>query len=54
MNTETHGDRRRFRRLGGIVVLGVDSNYTEIVIGLAIVLAVVVDQAKHRLTARVR
>jgi ribose/xylose/arabinose/galactoside ABC-type transport system permease subunit len=38
----------------GIVVLGVDSNYTEIVIGLAIVLAVVVDQAKHRLTARVR
>lgn len=35
----------------GIVVLGVDSNYTNIVIGLAIVIAVVVDQAKLRLTA---
>jgi ribose/xylose/arabinose/galactoside ABC-type transport system permease subunit len=34
----------------GILVLGIDSNYTNIVIGLAIVLAVVVDQAKHRLT----
>ncbi len=31
-----------------IVVLGIDSNYTNIVIGLAIVLAVVVDQAKSR------
>ncbi|MGE3106996.1 MAG: ABC transporter permease [Phycisphaerales bacterium] len=31
-----------------IVVLGIDSNYTNIVIGLAIVLAVVVDQAKAR------
>lgn len=36
----------------GIVVLGIDSNYTNIVIGLAIVLAVVVDQAKFRLTGR--
>lgn len=36
----------------GIVVLGIDSNYTNIVLGLAIVLAVVVDQAKARLTAR--
>jgi ribose/xylose/arabinose/galactoside ABC-type transport system permease subunit len=34
----------------GIVVLGIDSNYTNIVIGLAIVLAVVVDQAKARIT----
>jgi ribose/xylose/arabinose/galactoside ABC-type transport system permease subunit len=33
-----------------IVVLGIDSNYTNIVIGLAIVVAVVVDQAKARLT----
>ncbi|MBL8764934.1 MAG: ABC transporter permease [Phycisphaerae bacterium] len=32
----------------GIVVLGVDSNYTNIVIGLAIVAAVVIDQVKHR------
>jgi ribose/xylose/arabinose/galactoside ABC-type transport system permease subunit len=38
----------------GIVVLGVDSNYTSIVIGLAIVIAVVVDQAKQGLTARKR
>lgn len=34
-----------------IVVLGIDSNYTNIVIGLAIVLAVVVDQAKARFVA---
>ncbi|MBX3357612.1 MAG: ABC transporter permease [Phycisphaeraceae bacterium] len=34
----------------GIVVLGIDSNYTNIVIGMAIVLAVVVDQTKHRLS----
>lgn len=32
-----------------IVVLGIDSSYTDIVIGLAIVLAVVVDQTKARL-----
>lgn len=36
----------------GIVVLGVDSNYTNIVIGLAIVVAVVVDQAKARVGRR--
>ncbi len=36
----------------GIIVLGVDSNYTNIVIGLAIVIAVVVDQAKQGLTRR--
>lgn len=37
----------------GFEVLQIDSNYRQIVIGLAIVLAVVVDQAKHRLmTAR--
>jgi ribose/xylose/arabinose/galactoside ABC-type transport system permease subunit len=35
----------------GIIVLGVDSNYTNIVIGLAIILAVVIDQAKLRLTS---
>ncbi|MBC7773109.1 MAG: ABC transporter permease, partial [Pyrinomonadaceae bacterium] len=38
----------------GIVVLGIDSNYTNIVIGLAIVLAVVVDQTKTRLFAKAR
>ncbi len=38
----------------GIVVLGVNSNYTSIVIGLAIVIAVVVDQTKQGLTARRR
>lgn len=37
----------------GIVILGL-SNYTNIVIGLVIVLAVVVDQAKQRLTSNVR
>ncbi len=36
----------------GFDVLGIDSNYRQIVIGLAIVLAVVVDQTKHRLFAR--
>ncbi|MCA3004600.1 MAG: ABC transporter permease [Planctomycetaceae bacterium] len=35
-----------------ILVLGIDQNYKEIVIGLAIVLAVVVDQAKQRWTAK--
>ncbi len=35
----------------GIVVLGIDSNYKLIIIGLAIIIAVVVDQAKQRLTA---
>ena len=34
----------------GFDVLGLDQNYRQIVIGLAIVLAVVVDQAKYRLT----
>lgn len=34
-----------------ILILGIDQNYKEIVIGLAIVLAVVVDQTKHRLLA---
>ena len=33
----------------GFEVLGIDSSYRQIVIGLAIVLAVVVDQTKHRL-----
>lgn len=33
----------------GIVVLGIDSNYKLIIVGLAIVIAVVVDQAKQRL-----
>lgn len=32
----------------GFDVLGIDSNYRQIVIGLAIVLAVVIDQTKHR------
>jgi len=36
----------------GIVVLNIDSSYKLIIVGLAIILAVVVDQAKHRLTAR--
>lgn len=40
--------------VNGIVVLGIDSNYTNIVIGLAIVLAVVVDQTKTRLFAKGR
>lgn len=35
-----------------IVVLGIDANYTNIVIGLAIVLAVVVDQLKTRFSGR--
>lgn len=35
----------------GIVVLGIDSNYKLIIVGMAIVVAVVVDQAKQRLTA---
>jgi ribose/xylose/arabinose/galactoside ABC-type transport system permease subunit len=34
----------------GIVVLEIDSNYKLIIIGLAIIIAVVVDQAKQRLT----
>ena len=34
----------------GFDVLGLDQNYRQIVIGMAIVLAVVVDQAKYRLT----
>jgi ribose/xylose/arabinose/galactoside ABC-type transport system permease subunit len=34
----------------GIVVLRIDSNYTNIVIGLSIIIAVIVDQAKHRLS----
>lgn len=38
----------------GIVVLGIDQNYTQIIIGLAIVIAVVVDQAKHRFAAGAR
>ncbi|MBL8991594.1 MAG: ABC transporter permease [Phycisphaerae bacterium] len=38
----------------GFDVLGIDSNYRQIVIGLAIVLAVVVDQAKQRVLARRR
>lgn len=37
-----------------ILMIGIDQSYKEIVIGLAIVFAVVVDQAKHRLTARGR
>lgn len=36
----------------GIVVLEIDSNYKLIIVGFAIILAVVVDQAKHRLTGR--
>lgn len=32
----------------GMIVLGIDQNYTQIVMGLAIVIAVVVDQAKSR------
>jgi ribose transport system permease protein len=35
----------------GILVLHINSNYTNIVIGLSIIVAVIVDQAKHRLTA---
>lgn len=35
-----------------IIMIGIDQAYKEIVIGMAIVLAVVVDQAKQRLTAR--
>lgn len=38
----------------GFDVLGIDSNYRQIVIGLAIVLAVVIDQAKHRFFAAKR
>ncbi|MBC7834932.1 MAG: ABC transporter permease [Phycisphaerales bacterium] len=38
----------------GIIVLGIPSAYTDIVIGVAIVLAVVVDQSKHRLSGRAR
>ncbi|MFN0012601.1 MAG: ABC transporter permease [Phycisphaerales bacterium] len=38
----------------GFDVLGIDSNYRQIVIGLAIVLAVVVDQAKYRFFAAKR
>lgn len=36
----------------GFNVLGIDNNYRQIVIGLAIVGAVVIDQAKHRLVAK--
>lgn len=35
-----------------IITLGIDENYRQIIIGLAIVIAVVVDQAKHRLAAK--
>jgi ribose transport system permease protein len=35
-----------------ILMLGIDQNYKEIVIGAAIVLAVVIDQTKQRLTGR--
>ncbi len=38
----------------GFDVLGIDSNYRQIVIGLAIVLAVVIDQAKYRFFAAKR
>lgn len=38
----------------GIIVLGIDSNYTNIIIGLAIVAAVVVDQVKLRLGPQAR
>ena len=36
----------------GFNVLGIDNNYRQIVIGLAIVGAVVIDQAKHRLVGK--
>lgn len=38
----------------GIVVLEIDSNYKLIIIGLAIIVAVVVDQAKNKLTGTAR
>ena len=38
----------------GITVLQIDENYKQIIIGLAIVIAVVVDQAKHRFGGAVR
>jgi ribose transport system permease protein len=38
----------------GIVVLEIDSNYKLIIIGLAIIVAVVVDQTKNRLTGPAR
>ncbi len=38
----------------GFQSLGIDANYRQIVIGLAIVVAVVVDQAKYRLTSKGR
>jgi ribose/xylose/arabinose/galactoside ABC-type transport system permease subunit len=38
----------------GFQSLGIDANYRQIVIGLAIIIAVVVDQAKYRLTSRQR
>lgn len=36
----------------GMVILGIDQSYNQIVMGLAIVIAVVVDQTKSRFTAR--
>jgi ribose transport system permease protein len=36
----------------GMVILGIDQSYNQIVMGLAIIVAVVVDQAKVRLTGR--
>lgn len=38
----------------GMLILEIDQRYTQIVLGAAIILAVVVDQAKHRLGARRR
>ncbi len=38
----------------GIIILGIDSNYTNVIIGLAIVAAVVVDQVKLRLAPQSR
>jgi ribose/xylose/arabinose/galactoside ABC-type transport system permease subunit len=38
----------------GMLILQIDQNYTQIVMGVAIVAAVVLDQAKGRLNSRGR
>jgi ribose transport system permease protein len=35
-----------------MIILGVDPNYNQIVMGAAIIVAVVIDQTKQRLSAR--
>jgi ribose transport system permease protein len=36
----------------GIVILGIDQNYSQIIIGGVVILAVVLDQLNNRLAAR--